>query len=72
MSKTVFISYSHHQGEWVWQRLKPCLQAGGTEVRIDVERFRAGKEVTAQRDAQQDASDFSLLVLSPEYLASIM
>lgn len=72
MPKTVFISYSHHQGEWVWQRLKPCLQAGGAEVRIDVERFRAGKDVTAQMDAEQDASDFSLLVLSPEYLASTM
>lgn len=72
MPKTVFISYSHHQGEWVWQRLKPCLQGGGAEVRIDVERFRAGKDVTAQMDAEQDASDFSLLVLSPEYLASTM
>lgn len=42
MPKTVFISYSHHQGEWVWQRLKPCLQAGGAEVRIAVERVCAG------------------------------
>lgn len=72
MPKSVFISYSHHQGEWVWQRLKPCLEAGGAEVRIDIERFRAGKDVTAQMDAEQDASDFSLLVLSPEYLASAM
>lgn len=56
----------------MWQRLKPCLEAGGAEVRIDVERFRAGKDVTAQMDAEQDTSDFSLLVLSPEYLASVM
>ena len=70
MPKKVFISYSHNQGGWVRKSLVPCLQAGGAEVRIDVEGFRAGKDVTAQMDAEQDASDFSLLVLSPEYLAS--
>lgn len=72
MPKKVFISYSHNQGGWVWKSLVPCLQAGGAEVRIDLERFRAGKDVTAQMDAVQDAADFSLLVLSPEYLASAM
>ena len=25
----VFISYCHQQGSWVWERLAPCLQAGG-------------------------------------------
>lgn len=72
MGKKVFISYSHQQGEWVWNNLVPCLKAGGAEVRIDIERFRAGKEVVAQMDAEQDASDLSVLVLSPEYLASAM
>ncbi len=72
MPKKVFISYSHKQGEWVWKNLAPCLRAGGAEVRIDIERFRAGKEVAAQMDAEQDASDLSVLVLSPEYLASAM
>ncbi len=70
MPKTLFISYSHKQGEWVWKNLVPCLRAGGAEVRIDVERMRAGGNVTAQMDAEQDACDLSLLVLSREYLAS--
>ena len=72
MAKKVFISYNHKQGEWVCNNLVPCLRAGGAEVRIDAERFRAGKEVVAQMDAEQDVSDLSVLVLSPEYLASAM
>jgi len=70
MGKSVFISYSHQQGEWVWNSLVPCLRAGGAEVHIDVERMRAGKDVTAQMDAEQNACDLSLLVLSPEFLNS--
>jgi len=72
MGKKVFISYSHQQGEWVWHRLKPCLEAGGAEVHIDIERFKAGHDLTAQMDVEQDACDFSVLVLSPDYLASAM
>ncbi len=72
MDKKIFVSYSHNQGEWVWKNLVPCLRAGGAEVHIDIERFRAGKEVVAQMDAEQDASDLSVLVLSPKYLASPM
>jgi len=70
MGKSVFISYSHQQGEWVWNALVPCLRAGGAEVHIDIERMRAGENVTAQMDAEQNACDFSLLVLSPEFLNS--
>ncbi|MDZ7292759.1 MAG: toll/interleukin-1 receptor domain-containing protein [candidate division KSB1 bacterium] len=70
MGKSVFISYSHNQGDWVWHNLKPCLEAGGAEVHIDVERFKAGHDLTAQMDAEQDAADLSVLVLSPEYLTS--
>ena len=67
----VFISYSHRQGSWVWERLVPVLRAAGcAEVLADKERFLAGRDVFAQMDALQDAADLSLLVLSPEYLAS--
>ncbi len=41
----VFVSYSHKQGTWVWERLVPVLRAGGVDVRIDRERFEAGKSV---------------------------
>lgn len=67
MSKKIFISYCHRQGDWVWQRLVPCLKAGGADVRIDVERFKAGVGVIGQMDAAQDECDASLLVLTPEY-----
>ncbi len=70
MPKSVFISYSHRQGEWVWDRLVPCLKAGGAEVLIDRERFDVGRAVVGQMDATQDTADVHVLVLSPEYLAS--
>lgn len=65
MSKKVFASYCHQQGEWVWNWLVPSLRAGGAEVCIDRERFQAGKAVAGQMDATQDAAEISVLVLSP-------
>jgi hypothetical protein len=70
VGRTVFISYCHAQGDWVWDRLVPCLRAGGAEVYIDRERFTAGRAVIGQMDAAQEMAEMSLLVLSPEYLAS--
>lgn len=70
MGKKIFVSYSHQQGPWVWDRLVPCLKAGGTEVLIDRERFRLGLALFPQMDALQDRAEASLLVLSPAYLAS--
>lgn len=66
----VFVSNSHAQGERVLNRLVPCLRAGGAEVLIDVDRFRACGGVYRQMDATQDQSDRQVLVLSAEYLAS--
>jgi len=54
----------------LWDRLVPCLKAGGAEVLIDSERFRAGGGVYRQMDATQDQADRHVLVLSAEYLAS--
>jgi hypothetical protein len=69
-ARTVFISYSHRQGEWVWSRLKPVLEAGGATVLIDRERFELGRDVDGQASALQDQAEASILVLSPEYLGS--
>ncbi|MDG4595096.1 MAG: toll/interleukin-1 receptor domain-containing protein [Candidatus Contendobacter sp.] len=69
MTKT-FVSYCHHQGDWVWGRLAPCLKAGGAEVLIDRERFKLGKALVGQMDALQDQADKHLLVLSAGYLSS--
>jgi hypothetical protein len=68
--RKVFVSYSHRQGDWVWDRLVSVLKAGGAEVMIDRERFEAGRALLGQMDATQDAADVHVLVLSPEYLAS--
>ncbi len=66
----VFISYSHTQVDWVWERLVPCLKAGGAQLLIDREQFKAGKRVLGQMDATQDQADRQLLILSEEYLRS--
>jgi hypothetical protein len=66
----IFISYSHQQSDWVWERLVPCLEAGGAEVLIDRQQFQVGQAVVGQMDAVQDQADRYLLVLSPAYLAS--
>jgi len=69
-ARKVFISYSHQQGDWVWDRLVPVLKAGGAEVLIDRERFKAGHAMFGQMDAIQDAADVHVLIFSPDYLAS--
>jgi hypothetical protein len=70
MPKSVFISYYHNQGDWVWNRLVPCLRAGGADVHIDSERFEVGKAVVGQMDAVQDGAEMAVLVLSLDYLNS--
>jgi hypothetical protein len=70
MPKSVFISYCHNQRDWVWNRLVPCLRAGGADVRIDRERFEVGKAVIGQMDAVQDGAAMAVLVRSPDYLNS--
>lgn len=69
MTKT-FVSYCHRQGDWVWERLVPCLKAGGAEVLIDRERFELGRAIIGQMDTLQDQADKHLLVLSADYLSS--
>ena len=68
--KRVFVSYSWAQGDWVWDRLYPCLVAGGAEVLIDRRRFVAGLALFDQIDKTQDSAEIHVLVLSQDYLAS--
>jgi hypothetical protein len=71
MPKRLFVSYCHKQGQWVVERLLPVLRAAGCEeVFVDRERFTAGRGVVGQMDHWQDRAEVSLLVLSPDYLAS--
>ncbi len=66
----LFVSYRHHQQEWVWKSLVPALEAGGVDIIIDRDTFRAGEGVVGQMDHQQDQADATLAVLTPEYLES--
>ncbi len=70
MNNRIFISYSHKQAEWVFNKLVPSLRAGGANLAIDVKRADSGKALILQIDDIQDASDLILLVLTPDYLAS--
>jgi len=67
---SIFLSYAHAQSDWVFERLLPALRGGGAQVIVDRERFAAGRAVVGQMDEWQDAAAKTLLVLSPEYLAS--
>jgi TIR domain len=66
----VFVSYSHKQGAWVWERLVPVLRAGGTELLLDKERFKAGLGLPGQMDGTQDQADMHVLCLSSDYYGS--
>lgn len=67
---SVFVSYSHCQGDWVWDRFVPVLRAARVDYHIDRERFKAGHRVVGQMDTVQSRCDVHVLILSPEYLAS--
>jgi hypothetical protein len=70
MAKSVFVSYSHQQGAWVLERLVPLLRAGGANIIVDVERFKAGRALIGQMDIAQDGADINVLVLTPDYVTS--
>ena len=44
----IFVSYSHKQGDWVWDKLIPCLRAGGAKPLADRDVFKAGRSVIGQ------------------------
>jgi hypothetical protein len=70
MPKSVFISYSRKQSDWVWDRLVPCLKAGGAEVLFDKDEFEAAHALEPMEKDVQGRADLDLLVLSSDYLTS--
>jgi len=70
MSKSVFISYSESQQDWVRQELVPVLEAGGADVLIDYREFKSSRLMVGQMDELQDRADINLLVLSADYFES--
>ena len=68
MPKSVFISYSRKQGEWVWDRLVPCLKAGGADVLIDREHFEAARRSTARSTRCRIGPSSTCWCSRPEYL----
>jgi CheY-like chemotaxis protein len=66
----VFISYSHHDKDWVRDWLLPRLEDAGVKVCIDYRDFRPGALLISEIERCILQSRKTLLVLSPEYLAS--
>ena len=69
MNRKIFVSYSHAQKDWVWEKLVPCLRAAGADVCLDSGRKESRIGALGCMDAEQDAAGLTLLVISPEYLA---
>jgi hypothetical protein len=66
----LFISYSHHDSEWVVGWLLPRLRAAGLRVCIDRESFDIGVPSLVNMERAVDNSRHTLLVLTPTYVAS--
>lgn len=65
-----FISYSHRNDQWVWNWLLPRLRRAGLEVCIDRDSFELGAPSLTEMERAVVQSKKTLLVLTPEYLAS--
>jgi len=66
----VFISYSHKDEHWVHEWLLPRLKAAGLRTCIDIEDFEVGAPSVTEMERAVIQSAKTLLVLTPEYLAS--
>jgi hypothetical protein len=65
-----FISYSHRNQEWVRGWLLPRLEEAGLRVLIDFRDFEPGAPVLTEMERAVLQSQKTLLVLTPDYLAS--
>jgi len=65
-----FISYSHHDKEWVHSWLLPRLEAAGLRVCIDFRDFEPGLPSLVNMENAVECSHKTLIVLTPEWVAS--
>ena len=66
----VFVSYSHHDKDWVQGTLLPILRAAGARVCVDFRDFEPGAPTLTEMERAVLQSRKTLLVLTPAYLAS--
>lgn len=66
----VFISYSHHDRDWVRGYLMPAFKRAGIRVCIDYETFEPGAPSISEMERAVLQSHKTILVITPEYLKS--
>lgn len=66
----VFISYSHHDADWVRRWLLPRLEAAGLRVCIDFRDFEVGTPSIINMEQAAQRSAKTLLVLTPAWVQS--
>lgn len=66
----MFISYSHDDKAWVWEELLPRLEGVGLRVCIDDRDFEIGVPIMANIQMAVDASQYTLVVLTPAWIDS--
>ncbi len=66
----VFISYSHHDKDWVRNTLLPHLESAGLKVFIDFRDFKIGAPSIKEMERGIVISHKTIIVLTPEYLDS--
>jgi hypothetical protein len=66
----VFISYSHHDQQWVQGWLLPRLEGAGLRVCIDTRDFEIGPSSLDNMERATEHSRHTLLVLTPSWVKS--
>jgi hypothetical protein len=66
----LFISYSHHDSEWVRETLLPRLESEGLRVCIDYRDFEIGVPNLINMERAVDGSHHTLIVLTPSWRQS--
>ena len=66
----IFISYSHQDADWVWQKLLPRLEGAGLRVCIDTRDFEIGTPSLVNMESAVDRSRHTLLVLTAAWVES--